>query len=158
MADTTNTRLTGTTATRRNIIAALLASPFVACATLAIAADDKDARLIAAWNTRQSALATIEARGNFFHAETHSPEAAQAFDLAEMDVHTIPAATTRGAICKLWIALSHIGIVHNEDDRREHDAIRRADLPEVASFADQMGFAEAGIFAAIRNLTFIVEG
>lgn len=143
--------------TRRGLLAAFLASPVI-LNTVAFAAESKDAALLSAWNTRQTALATIEARGCFYSAETHSPAETKTFDLAEMEVHNTPAATTQGAITKLWVALSHTDYVRTEEERHQHDAMRRADMAEVASFARDLDFAAEGLFRAICDLTAIVEG
>src|SRR5687768_12110383 len=121
MADNDNT------ATRRAVLGAAAfaaVAPIALGATVALAKDDADRLILAAWNDRQKALAAIEARGAFFTAEEHSPAQCFLFDMAEMAVHQHPAKTPRGVLCKLWVALSHVGTVHTEEQRAQHDAIR----------------------------------
>lgn len=143
------------TTTRRAVIAGLMAAP--AAVTMAVVPDDPDARLIAAWNLRQRALADIEANGTFFSAESHSPGMTALFDQAEMILHDGTAKTPRGVLAKLWVALSHMGDGFTEENAIRGDAIRRADFNEVAAFADQLDFGAETTFGAIRDLTSIVE-
>ncbi|HEX8388247.1 MAG TPA: hypothetical protein VF636_04455 [Sphingomonas sp.] len=132
------------------------ASPAAAIADLAmlpVPDDSPDAELLTAWNDRQMALAMIEERGRFFSGERHSPGAAKMFEEADMLVYKLPAETPAGILAKLWVALSFGGgLVATEEDRAETDAIRRADLAEVETFADTLDCDQEIVFGVIRNL------
>ena len=124
----------------------------------AVVAASADAKLLTAWNERQSALAEIESRGLFYSSESHSPHALARFDAAVMEVHEAEAATLRGVLVKLWQALSLAGgQIISDEDQAMSDAIRRADFGEVASFADELEFEVAALWSAVSSLTAIVE-
>lgn len=87
-----------------------------------------DARLLDAWNRRQLALARIEAMGDFFDSEEHSPEATREFDAADAAVFEEPAVSLEGAIAKLWtVAQFCLGNLQSDLARDAAAAIRRAD-------------------------------
>ncbi len=147
--------------TRRRLIAglALGAAPALVMPSMVQAEVATDAELLHAWNMRQHMLALIERRGSFFHAETYSPAEAEQFDRAEMIIYAVPATTASGALVKMWVALSHMGgQIRDEDDRAEHDGIRRADLADVRSFIRDRDFDMVVAFSAIEALTSLVEG
>jgi hypothetical protein len=123
------------------------------------AANPADTGLLKAWNERQTALAKIEKRGSFYLSEYHSAELTEEFDAAEMKVVNIEAATPRGLLCKLWVALAHSGgPVSGPEGRAQFDAIRRADYAEVTSFACELNFDSQCIWRVIQSLALMVEG
>jgi hypothetical protein len=112
-----------------------------------------DFDLLEAWNERQVALALIEQRGRYFSGGSHSPVAFAMFEKADSLVYKLPAKTPAGILAKLWVALSYGGDpVTTEEDRAETDAIRRADLAEVETFADTLNCDQEIVFSAIRSL------
>lgn len=118
---------------------------------------------VKAWNGRVGALAAVEMRGSFFDAEKNCPKIGDLFDGYEEAFRKVQAETTQGVLAKLWVALSHLGpspadYGNRGDDagaancRAEHDAVRRGDTDEVASFIERWDFGEEVLFGAIRDL------
>ena len=140
--------------TRRQVIAALAALPMVSSATVAVAADSPDAKILNAFNRRQHALAMIESRGNFFRCEEHSPVETHTFDLAENVVARSHAKTAEGMKAKLWVALSAGGgAITHEAQRVQSDIIRRANYAEVETFARDLDYDLQTIWSCIVSLT-----
>ena len=141
-----------------DVIAALAVIPPVAATTVAVSPHNPDCELLEAWNRRQTALAVIESRGRFYGTDRHSPAEGDAHNDAEMGVYNLPAKTLHGVLAKLWVGLAHLGgQIVNEEGRARSDTVRRADLPEVETFARDFDFGEELVFQAIRDLTGIIR-
>ncbi|MBO9377424.1 hypothetical protein GG804_11655 [Sphingomonas histidinilytica] len=155
-----------TETTRRSALGILATGPIAMLPALAVmqcsepadaAPIGNDANLLAAWADRQSALMQIEARGSFFDSETHSPELADAFDEAELQVCELPATTSAGLLAKLWVAFSLQGAIRDEDDRLLHDAVRRADFDAVAANVEKLDHDRQVMFGVVKSLKAMVE-
>ena len=144
---------------RRRGIASLGIPPFGGPAPVVFEADHLDADILAAWNDRQSALAAIERRGCFYACEEHSPQEAAAFDIAEEYISEALARTPEGVFAKLWVALSQCGGgIRHEWQRAVLDAIRRADLNEVAALANRLRFDQQAVFTALLSFAAQIGG
>lgn len=118
----------------------LFAAPVLSYGIMPEIKGDPDAAIIAAWNLRQTSLATMEARGSFFSYESHSQAEGDTFDAAEEAVFKLHAATPRGILAKAWVSLSHTGDGFTEVNATNADSVRRAD------FGDVRAIMEAGDF------------
>lgn len=110
---------------------------------------------VQAWNARQTALAAIEREGRFFGA---GDRLIDNYSDTESGFAALSAESLSGIAAKLIVALSHMGrYCHTEEDRVEHDAVRRADMAEVATFIDRWDFGEQVLFSAICDLARVVK-
>lgn len=147
--------------TRRGVVAAVLAASVApATAVVASARHVGDRDLLTAFKARQHALAAIEATGDFFDGDTHSPKASAYFDEAEMIVTRCKAATLPGILAQLWIGLSYTGgQIGHKKQRERHDIFRRADLTALTALNfDDFEYDEQIIANAIVQLAKIAGG
>ena len=118
------------------------------------AATGGDATLLAAWERRQNALAIIMTRGSFFHGATHSPREYDIYAKAEEKIAATSAATVRGVIVKLWVALDATGTSFIESDRVMHDAFRRANIAELMPLRPDMDYDAEIIVSTISDRAY----
>lgn len=117
-----------------------------------------DAAIIKAWNKRQTILAEIESRGRFYDVESHSETEGMAFDHITMLIDRLSAKTLEGVAIKLWVAAEHAGgQCFNDKDRSRQDALRRADVQEIACFIDELDFPQKGLIHTAFNLATIIQ-
>jgi hypothetical protein len=99
-------------------------------------------------------LAAIEMRcGGFYHAEQVSPKLAEEFDEIDEAFRFVRAETLQGILAKLWVALEYsLGPIRSEQERADHDSIRRGDTDEVAAFSRNFDFGPEILFGAILDI------
>jgi hypothetical protein len=145
------------TTTRRAIVEGLLSGAIQPSGIMTAPPQSPDRALIAQWNKRQRALASIESRGAFYDCRNESPRQLERYDDAELAVAKMPAHTPQGVLAKLWVALSHAGDGFGEQKQLNHALIRRADLAECEASIDWPDFEYESLFGALSSLSTIVE-
>ena len=142
--------------TRRAALGAIAATSAVALLPgKSIAIMPNDGGLIAAWEVRQRALATIEARGSFYTAEEHSPAETALFDEADMRIMRTQATTVRGALIHAWVAWSYVGVVHTATDRNRFALIRRADFASLEPMEKHLDMEHRMMLQTVRSLRLL---
>lgn len=116
-----------------------------------------DAELLALWRDRQSMLAAIERRGDFYDAQTNAPGLIASVERNEKAIVDMPAATPAGALAKAWVAWSFIGEGLNMSDVEVGDLVRRADLAELAARRADLDFDQRAMLGVVEALVTMVE-
>jgi hypothetical protein len=116
--------------------------------------DGHDTALMAAWSTRQQAMAAIRLRGSFYMAPDHSPAETLANDKAEQAIADLRADTIEGVLAKLWVSLAqHLAPQDGDQESGLWLSATKADIPALAEFEDDFDFPQRLIFSAIRDLS-----
>jgi hypothetical protein len=116
-----------------------------------------DNGLIDAWEVRQRAIATIQANGGYYDAETHSPVEAYAADAADNKIERSLANTLKGLRAKLWVALAYVGECRTEESHRERALVLRADMDTLWTNYAELDFEKQLLVSAIRSVDQMME-
>ncbi len=145
-----------TQTTRRALLggAGLAAAVAIVPAIAAANTTGNDAELLARWDLRQDIYAQACARGQWFHAETHSGDLCRKHDAQEVPIVSATAETIRGALAQAWLAWDAQGQIVTEDDHKRAALIHAADFEALAELERRqiLDWADSTMFAVIRSL------